>query len=255
MSTAMSTGAAASKQREKGPPMTPEKHYAYRVGYYASATSRAIERAENAIAFLGTFPRTRVSRTSMGRGDWLAYHYFVYCTMLTATYDCALILVNMVYVMGLDPVACRNDTVRENWRVVGTQIPNRLKELEKALVKLRPVRNKFIHHLEEPNFSDAMTLFLAAELIEELGKSGLAQELSSSPAMLRKPVRDYLVRAETRDLVSRLKDELDLVVAAVVRLFEELEKPYANETAGFDLKKSILAALPSPGAGQTGALP
>jgi hypothetical protein len=207
--------------------MSQSEAYTFNVFRYATAVVRLLQRADHSVSFIGTFPASRGLRArGISREDWLAYHYSVFCATLVSTYDCLLMLSNVVFSLGLEPRACRNDTVRDNWNLLGTDVPARLKDVETTLKTLRPIRNRLVHHAADPTWNESFELALTAEFLDGLSPEVESPDNGGALAMLRKPLRDDLLRIETRKLTRTLAAELDAVAEAAEKLFVALEGPY-----------------------------
>jgi hypothetical protein len=105
------------------PKLTEEQDYQNEVFIYTYNLTGAIERLEEIPLYIARFPKTKtLEKKGITVHRWINYHYANYLIIASSIYDATLLLVNSVFVLGLEPRLCNDGTVVNNKRVQGTKL-------------------------------------------------------------------------------------------------------------------------------------
>ncbi len=190
---------------------------------YTANIINAIERMDLTPIFLKRFPRSETyDRHGLTLHRWVQYHYCNYLVAVTGVYDTALLLVNAVFALGLEPRDCRDRTVTFSERVKNTLVEQALVDLDGVISPYRDPRNHFAHRNRLPDLG----------LLDDLERSMFIESLGGSPGSEADPlghpvVVQMLYQSERRNLARTVADETDRVASGVSRLFTALEPFYA----------------------------
>jgi hypothetical protein len=146
------------------------------------------------------------------------------CVSLASLHDCLLLVVNAVFALGLNPRACRDETVTENWRLIRSPVSDHLKALRKQLAALQKIRNELVHQSSAPSFGEDLELYMSLEWIDEMEEQ-FPPPQPSSPIMA-KPLRQLLLRAELRKLVAQQTAELEDLAKSLSKAIDSLRDGY-----------------------------
>ncbi|MDP2983419.1 MAG: Cthe_2314 family HEPN domain-containing protein [Candidatus Latescibacter sp.] len=131
---------------------TPVEIYDIEVFYSASAVSSAISRIQQSITYIENYP-CNISGYEIvhTQYDWIQYHYAFFIATLFSTLDILLILINSVFELGNPPKNCRRDIILKNVWIRETEIPAKIKELERLINSYREPRHLLLHRGRMPN--------------------------------------------------------------------------------------------------------
>jgi hypothetical protein len=194
-----------AKKTGGDPPVSPQaEQYFHEVLGRAMNLAYALDRAERAIRLMGRLPNRSTYRDcGISREVWIRYHFDVYVVTMNTVYDCALLLASATFSLGLAPRVCKNDTVAENRRLVGSTVPAALKRLGKILSVFSGPRHQVVHRAERLSFGGTLEECLLADGLADLiehtsGGHGATNEYTDLLAHLRHPMRDNLLRQSAK---------------------------------------------------------
>ena len=108
-----------------------------------------LERSQN---FAILIPSEKYLRgLNINRHDWLEYHISTFLVTFATVGDEALLLVNEVHCLGIDPRYCGASIVKSNKWVKDTLIPMQLDAIEKLIKPHRKTRNDLVHKGKIPS--------------------------------------------------------------------------------------------------------
>lgn len=207
--------------------LTREQEYHDEVFFHVRGLAGAVERLDEISIYLGRFPNSPTfKRRGITMHRWVQYHYSNYLTGAVTVYDTALLLTNAVFMLGLSPKVCSEETVTKNRRVQRTKASAALNKLKEVTRQYREPRNLHIHRGESPvlgkldEYENILWMHRAQERLE----------INTGP---RVPVRvvETLYGFERRRLVRSVRDETEGVAEAARGLFDSLVPVYAAMTS------------------------
>jgi hypothetical protein len=158
--------------------------------------------------------------------DWIEYHVATFLITCVTVRDEALLLVNSVFCLGLDPRHCKLHILQKNKWVKDTTIPKHLEAIEKAIKTHRNQRNLHVHRGALPS-------------LNALVKSGNLDQLKAiSYAMQLKPEKisgQFKARVDAAyvevliKINKALDNETNELRAAVWRLLTDLHNIYCQQ--------------------------
>jgi hypothetical protein len=99
----------------------------------------------------------------VSRYEWLTISADVFLMRYISVVDCALLLTNAIYEVGLDPKKCSIDNLRKG---VSAKVITHLREMLDDQGDFRAERNARFHHGEERGFTQDNTTFWVTSIIE-----------------------------------------------------------------------------------------
>ncbi len=194
--------------------------YVIEVGHTLAHLLSGCEQMMQAVLFLSAFSPTEKMKTyGITRSSHLQYNIENYLIRTQSIYDRILKLVNAIFHLGIDPRNCRHNTISRNLHVKVTDVPAKLKNLNKLLGKYRQDRNVIIHHEsyqeDELRKIEMYHLLLSKQDEDELPDYELLQ---------------IVTKNLTREFVKRKIEEFEQFNEAVflemASLFDSLESRY-----------------------------
>ncbi len=105
-----------------------------------------IERLEEIPFYLVRFPNSPTfKKQGITLHKWVHYHYSNYLINAVTIYDTALLLTNVVFMLGLSPKSCSEETVARNRKVQGTKVKPAIDKLKEITKNYREPRNLYVH--------------------------------------------------------------------------------------------------------------
>lgn len=147
-----------------------EKHadckYAFEINYYVSSLARRVESLNLAGGMLWPDPMPKVKDFPISRYEWLTVSVDVFLMRYISVVDCALLLANAIYEVGLEPKNCSLKNLKK--KGVSTEVVGLLKKMLDDQGHLRPERNARMHHGEEREFTDDDQTFKIGAIFERM---------------------------------------------------------------------------------------
>lgn len=202
--------------RIKNPPkLNSQERYHWDIFRYLTNLTGAVDRLKEIQVYLSRFPNPRIyDRKGITQDKWIKYHYGNFIVTMVTIHDAALILVNAVYMLGLNPKDCNENTVSKNTRIRNTSVGEALAELDEATKEYRYPRNLQLHRGEPPEIS-VIQMQEALSILQRVGSPLLeANEL------------DKLYRAPSSEIVTDLDSRTKMVINQLSHLFDALLAQY-----------------------------
>jgi hypothetical protein len=134
--------------------LTPANSYTLDVFDTVSPLLQSFNLLERSQNFATLIPSTKyLQALNINRHDWIEYQISTYLIAFATVGDEALLLVNSVFCLGVDPKHCRSDILMNNKWVKETTIPERLDAIEKAIKPHRNSRNLLVHRGKNPSLN------------------------------------------------------------------------------------------------------
>jgi hypothetical protein len=184
-----------------------------------------LEALDYSVAFINSYPRTRLWSKNFLRTDYIRYHMEVYYGNIVGIFDRSLLLINHLYDLGFKPQDAKYSLISSNKHLEGEKVLEILKKFKEALKKVRSIRNYIEHQgsLSDKKLDDIrMYEFL-------LNKGHLDQKL-------RRLVGPYVksgFSAYIREKKKEIKDNNAVIISVVDRLFASVSKKYQNKMNSF----------------------
>lgn len=160
---------------------------------------------------------------NINRYEWIEYHISTFLIAFATVGDEALLLVNEVQCLGIDPKDCRSRIVKGNKWVKDTSIPKRLNAIEKVISPHKNPRNLLVHRGKMPSLDS----LCKTDGIDQLKKISLV--LQHSPEAFPEVMRSKTDHAFVNALIKinkALDGELCQLRAAVWQLLTNLRELY-----------------------------
>lgn len=117
---------------------------------YTSKFADRLRTLDYCIAFLNSYPKTKLWEKYFNRSEYIRYHFNNYYININSLFDRALLLTNFIYQLGIKDTHVRYDLIKTNFHLSHTntkkQISNFYSLLEKT--NLKGVRNLITHRGE-----------------------------------------------------------------------------------------------------------
>jgi hypothetical protein len=144
----------------------PDCKYAIDTNYWLTGLARRVESLNMVGDMLWLDPVPKNFRDlALTRYQWLTVTTDVFLTRYISVIDCALLLVNEVYRLGLEPKKCKLQNL--NKRGLPGAVADHLELMLDEQEVLRNERNSRIHHGEEREFTDDDQTFKTASLFND----------------------------------------------------------------------------------------
>lgn len=146
---------------------------------------------------------------ALTRYQWLTVTADVFLTRYISVIDCALLLVNDVYTLGLEPKKCTLENLKK--RGLPSAVADRLELMLDQQEVLRFERNRRIHHGQERAFTDDDQTFQTASLFNDRLKGMKGKNRHGGRINVDRSFKEGLVSLQ-RDFngsTRRLKKQLD----------------------------------------------
>nr|NIQ06924.1 hypothetical protein [Candidatus Korarchaeota archaeon] len=151
--------------------------------------------------------------------------YSYYIVRFVSFVDLALILTNKVLRLGLREKDCKAEIIKNNEWIKNTNIKTALEKLEDVVKPFREPRNFHVHRGRVPPIYQIFD----SELYDSLTVISLAK--ASKPDFLDKSdieILDLAYEMEMKQVVSKLQDNHEKLVEAIIVLFSELFEKYVE---------------------------
>jgi hypothetical protein len=198
----------------------------------------AIGRLDMIPIFLKCFPRTATfDKNHITVHRWVQYHYSNYVVTMTSIYDTALLMVNAILGLGLDPRDCTAKKVAEHRHIQKFGVKKALDELATVVQPYREPRHFFVHRNIMPRLGRLDDL----ERMRRWDELEKALNLESEPFLhprLAKLFYKYQRRQLTREVVkesTRMADSVYALCDALHYLYVGLSR-ILTEMPSFILK-------------------
>lgn len=203
-----------------------EFNYHNEVFHYVGNLTHAMERLEMTPIFLGRFPRTTTfDKSGITIHKWIQYHYSNYIVTVTSIYDTALLLINAIFSLGIEPRLCNDKTVGNNEQVKRSTVKKALDGLGNTIKPYRDPRHFFVHRNVIPGLSlldDLEDLRFVEEISKEL-KLILPEDLKMGTRLT-----ELRYQHQRRLLIKEILKGNDRVAGGVYGLFDELHPVYSK---------------------------
>ncbi len=182
-----------------------------------------LERSRNFARFIPAANYLKV--LGINRHDWLEYHISTFLITLVTIGDEAVLLVNEVVSLGIDPKHCRAVAVKSNKWVKDTPIPTRLDAIEKLIGPHKKTRNRLVHGGKVPSLNG----LVRSSNLDQLKGFSLALQYrpESFPETMHAKLENAYVKALSQ-IDTALDKEVCELRTAVWRLLTELHKFYSK---------------------------
>jgi hypothetical protein len=160
---------------------------------------------------------------NINRYEWLEYHISTFLVAFATVGDEALLLVNEVQCLGINPKDCRAGIVKGNKWVKDTQIPKRLNAIEKAIEPHKNARNLLVHRGKTPSLDK----LCKTDGIDQLRKISfvLQHRPEAFPEIMRSKTDHAFVKAFIQ-IDKTLNDEICMLRETVWHLLTTLHEFY-----------------------------
>jgi hypothetical protein len=204
---------------------------AYHVDVFQYMTNllNSVERLSHIEVYINKFPCPKTyEKNGITEDRWIKYHYSNYNATQVTIFDTAILLVNEVLILGLDPKECNERTVLKNTKVEFTKTGKALKKLKGVTEKYRKPRNLAAHRGQEI----------------ELGSLQLPSVLSllqrAGAPMVEINILDKIYKLTRRGIVYDLHSQTLKVTDNISHLFDALFEHYELQTRVYQIEtKSI----------------
>jgi hypothetical protein len=214
----------------------PDCKYAIDTNTWVSSLALRVESLNLAGKMLwpDTFPHS-FQNLPITSYEWLTITTDVFLIRYASVLDCALLLINQVFRLGLRPRDCTFRNVRE--RQIPRELVNQLLTMLNDQEALRVERNERIHHGSERSFTDDDMTFKMASLLGVVGHDRFGRKIN-----VDRSFREGLVglQREFNSSTRRLKHQLDQLYDLLWVEFEDHFGPLiANATHGLNAKSIV----------------
>ena len=216
----------ANKAVNKTPPPNNVDLYILDLFDAVSPLIQSFEHLERSRSFATLVPSEKYLKgLSINRHDWIEYHISTFLITFVTVDDQALLLVNSVFCLGMDPKHCKADVVKKNKWVKETAIPKCLDSLEKVIKRYRTTRNSLVHRGEIPSL-DAL---LGAEYLDHLKRISFALQHKPEifPENKQTQVDEAYIKAFTQ-IGSWMDSEVCQLRIALWQLLTDLHEFYSQ---------------------------
>lgn len=111
----------------------------------ATETLFKIESLSYYIAFVNSYPKTKMWDKTFGRADFIRYHTEAYLNGISGVFDRCLLLVNQVYDLGIQEKYAKYEIIISNKHLQKSPTKKVLVIFNKAITKIKALRN-FSNH-------------------------------------------------------------------------------------------------------------
>ena len=215
--------------RAKNPPeINWREYYHWCVFQYSANLIGAIDKLNDIQTYIGRFPSPRTyERKGITQDTWIKYHYGNYVSTMVTIYDTSLLLVNEVFLLGLDPRDCKERTVAKNSKVINTAAGNALAGLNKVTQQYRYPRNIQQHRGEQPEIG----ILQVHEALSNLQRAG--------EHFMDKNKLDELYVLARSAITADLEIRTQQVVNVLSQLFDSLIAQYDLQSKIYSLEETI----------------
>ena len=196
---------------------------------YLQGIIDAVRRLCDVPEYLSDFPK-KFSTRGISEEKWILYNYSNYIVTLVGIYDTALLLTNAVFVLGLDPKDCKDDTVLNNKWVKRTKVKAALKNLDDCIKPYRQPRNLYVHRSFTPEYEELENI-RARELLA-IVKKVLEQDESHLKSHTETESQQFF--SARWSLKKLLDTETDKLTEALKTFFDALQPVYDSVLSRLD---------------------
>jgi hypothetical protein len=205
--------------------------FAYHVDVfqYLANLLTADDRLSYIEVFINKFPRPRTyERKGITEDRWIKYHYSNYYATMVTIFDTALLLVNEVFILGLDPKECNERTILKNSNIEFTKVGKALLELKNVTEKYRHPRNLAFHRGQDIDLG----------FLQVPSALSLLQRAGTPMIEINKLIKLY--KLTRRVIVNDLHHQTQTVTTCLTQLFDALFEHYDLQTRVYQIEtKSI----------------
>jgi hypothetical protein len=195
----------------------PGEYYHVAVFSKAAAIIGAVERLENSLHYIHTFPRPRAyERKGIHQYAWLQYHYSYFVVTYHGLLDMALILTNSVFQLGIQEKDCRPDIIKSNAWIRNTPVETAIRALEKATSAYGNQRNLFVHRGEMPDVKS----IAESDVLDMLELFSTANQQTEPP--VPHELLDNAFKNESNRIIAKLSSDVIRARKAIEQLFDTL---------------------------------
>jgi hypothetical protein len=216
--------------------------YAFDVNTEVSSLTRRVESLNLAGHLLWPEPFPHDFKTfPISRYQWLIVAADVFLMRYISVVDCAMLLVNSVYELGLEAKHCSVGTIRKNG--VPENVIGILEEMVREQGDLRKERNARFHHGVERGFTQDDLTFRITALMEHRmgGVAGGGQDRFGRKVNIDRMFKEALVelQREFNRVTRRMVRQLDRLYDELWSTFEDRFRPrIRNSTHGLRVSKT-----------------
>jgi hypothetical protein len=213
--------------------------YAYEVNIEVSSLARRVESLNLAGGLLWPEPLPHdFKQFPISRYEWLTVAADVFLMRYVSVVDCAMLLVNSVFELGLKPKHCSISNLRK--KAVPESVVEILEQVLDDQADLRKERNARFHHGVERGFSDDDQVFRTTALMEHrMGGVG-GEDRYGRKLNMERMFKEGLVelQREFNRVTRRLVRQLDRLYDYLWPAFEERFGPRVqNSTHGLSVSR------------------
>lgn len=213
--------------------LTQHEKYHWQVFLYLANILGAVERLNDIQTYIDRFPTPRTyEKSGITQDKWIKYHYANFVSTIITIYDTSLLLVNELFLLGLDPRECNERTIARNSHVRHTRVGEILKELDNVTQEYRKPRNMQVHRGEDPKIG-ILQYHEMASLLQSIG----------APLMDVKEL-DKLYTLTRSYIVEDLEFRTLQMVNVLSRFFDSLIERYILQTKTYSLENALVSILP-----------
>jgi Cthe_2314-like HEPN len=210
--------------RASDPTLYREFVYHNEIFQHTSNLLLAIQRLEMTPIFLKRFPRTATfDKHHITIHRWIQYHYSNYVVTMTSIYDTALLMVNGIFGLGVEPKNCREKTVADHARVKKFRVQQPLHELASIVKPYCDPRHLLVHRNIMPGLSGLDDL----DRLRFLNEVGEAYHTKAEPLLSPRFVTLFY-NTERRQLAQEVVKASTRLTDSVYVLFDALHPVYAG---------------------------
>ena len=180
----------------------------------------AIERLEDICVYISRFPQPRTfERQDITEDKWIHYHHSNFLVAAVGIFDTALLLVNSVLMLGIEPRWCKKGAVFKGKAVHDTLIEKALEELDTVVDPFRDHRHQYVHRNVMPKLK-SIELFSLYSFLKRTGNPVLGdQDLDAVYDITRKK------------MVRELKQVVHEISERLMELFDSLQPAYESHAS------------------------
>lgn len=194
-----------------------EMIYHAHVTQYAVSLFEALKRLHDIPYFMEQNPNLRwMENKNIAPQEWFVYHYANYRVVATGVLDTALLAVNDVLEMGMEPKDVHRKEFLKREELVKSGILPSLLKLDEIMEKYRRERNKYVHRSERPDieFVDNLNIY---RFLKEAKEKGLykgqlpKQALAHAYFNEQRGLKAAELRKDTVEIFEAIHEFLDVL--------------------------------------------
>lgn len=187
---------------------------------YADALDQVPERLDSVRLLLMHVPtKAYLRRVKMSATDHVHYHHRMHVFLLSAAFDTALNLCNVLLRLDIPPYAVREKDVAKHPRVKRFGLKTKLKAIAALVKPHKPLRQDVLHHGQQ-NVLESFERIVLLELAQK-GSRRASDRFVVPPGIM-----DAMRGDATAELLIPMWEERRALRAAIDDLFAALDRPY-----------------------------